>query len=358
MQNNAIVYCEGLFGETDGKVANGLVRFSEKYRILGIIDSTKAGLDAGEYLDGVKNYIPIFKNIQDALKNLTEAPKYFIIGAALAESYIPDNFMGAIKDAMAEGMSIVNGLPIYLTDDESLNKLAMESEVAIYDIRKPKPVTELKLFSGAIERVTCPVVAVLGLDCAIGKRTTCMELIKSLKSQGIDAAFVATGQTGILQGAKYGVPIDVINSQYVVGEIEASVVEAFDTENPDIILIEGQSSVSHEAYLSSYGIIKGARPDAFILQYAPKRKQRVDFEFIDVPSIKSEIELIEFLSKKPVIALTINHENMEPSAVASEIKKAEIRHKLPVEDVLLNGPQKITKTIVETFHLDQKLSAV
>ena len=339
-------------------MANGVLRFSEKYRILGIIDSTKAGLDAGEYLDGVKNYIPIFKNIQDALKNLTEAPKYFIIGAALAESYIPDNFMGAIKDAMAEGMSIVNGLPIYLTDDESLNKLAMESEVAIYDIRKPKPVTELKLFSGAIERVTCPVVAVLGLDCAIGKRTTCMELIKSLKSQGIDAAFVATGQTGILQGAKYGVPIDVINSQYVVGEIEASVVEAFDTENPDIILIEGQSSVSHEAYLSSYGIIKGARPDAFILQYAPKRKQRVDFEFIDVPSIKSEIELIEFLSKKPVIALTINHENMEPSAVASEIKKAEIRHKLPVEDVLLNGPQKITKTIVETFHLDQKLSAV
>ncbi|WP_426349898.1 DUF1611 domain-containing protein [Alloiococcus sp. CFN-8] len=358
MQNNAIVYCEGLFGESDGKVANGLVRFSEKYKILGIIDSTKAGLDAGEYLDGVKNYIPIYKDIQDALVNIKEAPKYFIIGAALAESYIPDNFMKAIKEAMTAGMSIVNGLPIYLTDNDSLNNLALESEVAIYDIRKPKPVTELKLFSGAIEKVTCPVVAVLGLDCAIGKRTTCMELVNSLKAQGLKAAFVATGQTGILQGAKYGVPIDVINSQYVVGEIEASVVEAFETENPDIILIEGQSSVSHEAYLSSYGIIKGGRPDAFILQYAPKRKQRVDFEFIDVPTTKSEIELIEFLSKKPVIALTINHENMLPTEVASEIKKAELKHKLPVEDVLLNSPKKITNTIIKTFNLNKKLSAV
>lgn len=358
MKNNALIYCEGLFGESDGKVANGLIRFSEKYKIVGVIDSTKAGLDAGEYLDGTKNYIPIYKNIQEALGSLKEVPTYFIIGAALAESYIPDNFMKAIKEAITAGISIVNGLPVYLTENDTLRNLAIESEVAIYDIRKPKPVTELRLFSGAIERVTCPVVAVLGLDCAIGKRTTCMELVKNLKSQGINAVFVATGQTGILQGAKYGVPIDVINSQYVVGEIEASVVEAFDTENPDIILIEGQSSVSHEAYLSSYGIIKGARPDAFILQYAPKRKQRVDFEFIDVPSTKSEIEIIEFLSKKPVIALTINHENMIPEEVASEIKKAEARHKLPVEDVLLNGPNKIVKTIVKTFQLNQNLPAV
>jgi len=45
MKNTAIVYCEGLFGEIDGKVANGLVRYSEKYHILAIIDSTKSGKD-------------------------------------------------------------------------------------------------------------------------------------------------------------------------------------------------------------------------------------------------------------------------------------------------------------------------
>ena len=43
----AIVYCEGNFGAIDGKTANGLVRHSEKYEILSVIDSDKAGLDAG-----------------------------------------------------------------------------------------------------------------------------------------------------------------------------------------------------------------------------------------------------------------------------------------------------------------------
>ena len=47
----AIVYCEGQFGAIDGKTANGLVRYSDKYRVLSVIDSHKAGLDAGMVLD-------------------------------------------------------------------------------------------------------------------------------------------------------------------------------------------------------------------------------------------------------------------------------------------------------------------
>ena len=43
----AVVYCEANFGAIDGKTANGLVRFSEKYEILSIIDSEQAGLDSG-----------------------------------------------------------------------------------------------------------------------------------------------------------------------------------------------------------------------------------------------------------------------------------------------------------------------
>jgi len=35
----AIIYCEANFGEIDGKTANGLIRRSEKYKILSVIDS-------------------------------------------------------------------------------------------------------------------------------------------------------------------------------------------------------------------------------------------------------------------------------------------------------------------------------
>ena len=47
----AIIYCEANFGGIDGKTANGLVRHSERYEILSVIDSEKAGLDAGMVLD-------------------------------------------------------------------------------------------------------------------------------------------------------------------------------------------------------------------------------------------------------------------------------------------------------------------
>ena len=57
--STAIVYCEGLFGEQDGKTANGLVRHSEKYEILSVIDSLRAGVDAGKFLDGTANGIPV-----------------------------------------------------------------------------------------------------------------------------------------------------------------------------------------------------------------------------------------------------------------------------------------------------------
>lgn len=46
----AVVYCEANFGAIDGKTANGLVRHSERYEILSVIDSEKVGLDAGVVL--------------------------------------------------------------------------------------------------------------------------------------------------------------------------------------------------------------------------------------------------------------------------------------------------------------------
>ena len=61
----AFVYCEGNFGELDGKTANGLVRHSEKYEVLGVIDSRTAGRDAGEVLDDAPNGIPIYRDVAE-----------------------------------------------------------------------------------------------------------------------------------------------------------------------------------------------------------------------------------------------------------------------------------------------------
>jgi hypothetical protein len=55
MDGTALVYCEGAFGTLAGKTTHGLVRFTERYRVVGVIDSALAGRDAGAVLDGVPN---------------------------------------------------------------------------------------------------------------------------------------------------------------------------------------------------------------------------------------------------------------------------------------------------------------
>jgi uncharacterized NAD-dependent epimerase/dehydratase family protein len=106
MKVNAIVYSENEFGKIDGKVANGLARHSDKYVILGIIDSKKAGLDAGEYLDGIKNGIPVFKNMEDAIHSLKLVPDYFIYGIAPLASFLEEEQRQIIFKAMKLGMNI------------------------------------------------------------------------------------------------------------------------------------------------------------------------------------------------------------------------------------------------------------
>ena len=49
-EGNAVVYCEGAFDTPNGKTGHGLVRRSNRYRILSIVDSRHAGSDAGRIL--------------------------------------------------------------------------------------------------------------------------------------------------------------------------------------------------------------------------------------------------------------------------------------------------------------------
>ena len=150
----ALVYSENEFGKIDGKVANGLARHSEKYEILGVIDSTKAGLDAGEYLDGIKNGIQVYSNIDDAIENLSYVPEYFIYGIAPLASFLDQKQREIIFSAMKKGMNIVNGLPEFFTEDEEFMQKANKYGVQIYDIRKaPQRNCRVLLFSSMASRI-------------------------------------------------------------------------------------------------------------------------------------------------------------------------------------------------------------
>jgi len=349
MNEKAIVFCENEFGKIDGKVTNGLVRYSGRYEIVGVIDSTKAGLDAGEHLDGIKKGIPIFRNIDDAIENLNYIPEYFIYGIAPLASFLDREQRKLIVAAMRKGMNIINPLPEFFTEDDEFMQKASEYDVKIYDFRKSPQRKDLHIFSGQIFNVKTPVVVVTGTDCAVGKRTTARILVEELNKKGVNAVFVTTGQTGLLQGAKYGMALDVLSSGFATGEVEKGVVDASEIEHPDIIIVEGQGALSHPAFTSSSAIIRGAMPNALIIQHPPKRKNRCDYPAIPMPTLKSEIELNEVFARSKVIAITINHDDMTDDELENMIAEYEDSYKLPTTDVLKYGCDKLIKSLFKEF---------
>jgi len=357
--SSAIVYCEANFGRLDGKTANGLVRHSQKYEILSIIDSEKAGLDAGEILDGKPNGIPIYSDLAGAIGGAEDIPEYLIYGMAPSSGMLSKNERTIVLDAIGLGMNIVSGLHEFLSDDAEFAEASRVNGVRLIDVRKPPAKKDLRAFSGRIREVTCPRIAVMGTDCAIGKRTTASILTNLLVERGINAIMIGTGQTGLMQGAQYGVALDAIPSQFCAGEIEATIVEAFEYERPDIILVEGQGALSHPAFSTSALILRGCQPDGVILQHAPGRVHRCDFEDMPMPTPQSEIRLIEMFSDTQVIGLTINHENLSEEEVDAAIVAYEAALGIPATDALSRSPERLIEMVVGAYpELREKLNVV
>ena len=350
MKKTALVYCEKQFGLDDGKTAVGLVRHSKIYDIVGIIDSSLAGKEAGAVL-GLENInIPIFKSLDNALEKLSETPQFYIYGKAPIQAHLSIEERLQVIQAMNKGMSIVNGLHQLFSEDLEFAKIALEKKVKILDIRKSPKLEDLHIFSGNISQVKVPVIAVLGTDCACGKMTTAVELNKELNQLGIHSLLIGTGQTSLMQGSKYGASIDAIPSQFVIGEIEHSIVEAYNTENPDIILVEGQGAVGHEAFLSSIAILRGSKADGVIIQYPVARKTRCDFPDILTPSLTQELKLVGALSEAKLIAIALNNEGLNEKEVFAVIKDCEGRFGVPAVDILESGCEKIIKSLIEKFN--------
>lgn len=346
---SAVIYCEGQFGEQDGKTANGLVRHSEKYEILAVIDSRQTGVDSGTFLDGVANGIPVLADLDSALAHAAVVPDYLICGLAPADGLLSTDQRRVLLDGIARGMHVINGLHEFLNDDAEFVAASLLAGVTITDVRRPKEKKDLHLFSGRIFDVTCPRIAVLGTDGAIGKRTTATLLVQALNARGIKAVMVGTGQTTIIQGGKYGVALDAIVGQFCSGEVEDQVVAAFEGEDPDVIIVEGQGALSHPAYLSSTHVLRGSRPAGVIVQHAPKRTMLGDFPMVPMPSVTSEIELIEAFADTKVIGITINHEQMSDEEITASIDEHELLLGLPATDPLTRPLDRLVDMVLLAF---------
>jgi uncharacterized NAD-dependent epimerase/dehydratase family protein len=160
---------------------------------------------------------------------------------------------------------------------------------------------------------------------------------------------VGTGQTSLIQGSRYGVALDAIPAQFVTGELEAAVVEAYEAERPDVIIVEGQGALSHPTYLSSTAILRGSLPAAVILQHAPARTTVSDFPNVPMPTVVSEINLIETFASTRVIGITINHEAMTDAEISVAIAGYEAVLGIPATDALARPTDALLDMVFRAF---------
>jgi len=127
-EGNAIVYCQGAFGTTNGKTAHGLIRRTSRYRILSVVDGQLTGRDAGEVLDGKANGIPIYDSISTAVNaarraagveaprglkpaaRLGQSPTHLVVGLAPDGGRLSAEARQDIIEAIRLGLNVDSGL--------------------------------------------------------------------------------------------------------------------------------------------------------------------------------------------------------------------------------------------------------
>jgi len=345
---NAVILCEGALGTPTGKTGNGLLRRSRRFTIKGVIDSRHAGKDAGEVLDGVKNGVPIYASVDDALAH-DKTLHTMIFGLATDGGMLPKELRPHIHRAIERGLNIVSVLHEFISDDPEFAPLARQKGVDIFDIRKLPLLRPPNFFTGQIEQVKACVIAALGTDSAIGKRTTAWKIVEALEERRYHAEMIATGQTGIMQGAKYGFVLDSTVNDYVAGEVEHAVVECDRNEKPDVIVLEGQGALTHPAYPGGFELIAAGRPRGIVVQHAPARKTLDGFPQYPMADLTREIQLLEAYSQRPVIAITLNHEDMTRDEIERIVTEYESRYRVPCCDPLWHGAGKVADAVISRF---------
>jgi uncharacterized NAD-dependent epimerase/dehydratase family protein len=343
----ALVLADGAYRTSYAKTAHGLVRGPSRWPIAGVIDSSCAGGDAGVLLDGARRGIPVFASVSAAIEELLERPRWCVVGVATHGGVLPANLREHILDAARARMSLASGLHQLLGDDAEIARIVEEHGASIVDVRRPRPVAELSFWSGEVLSLSVPRVAVLGTDCALGKRTTCQMLVAACRERGLRAEMVYTGQTGWMQGARHGFVLDATPNDFVAGELERAILECVRDERPGIVFLEGQSGLRNPAGPCGSELVLSGGARTVVLQHAPARRFFDGTEGIGcaIPPIAEEIELVRLLGAR-VAVVTLNAEGQTAAEAESSRVRLERELGLPVVLPLAEGVRRALDAVL------------
>ena len=333
-----IVLTDGYSDPHTAKTAVCVIRYRPE-QVVAVLDRGSAGRTCRQVF-GVGGDIPVVGSLGDA-----SGADSLLIGIAPPGGRIPRHWRPIVLEAIGRGLTIISGLHELLRDDPEFAPAAKQHGAQLIDLRASD---EHDVARRRGLRDDCLRIHTVANDCSCGKMVAAVEVAQGLRRAGVDAAVVATGQTGILV-AGGGCAVDRVIADFLSGAAENLVLA---NQHHDVIVVEGQGSLFHPRYSGvTLGLLHGLMPDGLILCYEMGRTAVFGME--DVP-LKSLAEVRDFYERAAnimhpcrVIGAAVYGGEYSDDAVAAECERVQRELDIPACDVIRHGPDKLVEAVLE-----------
>jgi uncharacterized NAD-dependent epimerase/dehydratase family protein len=339
-QRVAILLHEQIKG-THGKTGLAILRYSEA-QIVAVIDREHPGQSLTE-LTGIKRNVPIVSSVAASLQY---KPEVLVIGIAPKGGVLPDDYWHELKDAVAAGMSVVNGLHTPLGNIPELKSQLKPGQI-IWDVRKEP--ANISIATGAARTLPCRRVLTVGTDMSVGKMSTSLELHHASRLRSRRSKFLATGQTGLMLEGD-GVALDAVRVDYAAGAVEQMVMRY--GKNYDILYIEGQGSLLHPGSTATLPLIRGSQPTQMILVHRAGQTHVIDT--VPIPPLSEVVKLYEAVAyaggafaPTKVVGIALNTRHLDESAAKEAIAETMAKTGLPCTDAVRFGAGLLLDAVLE-----------
>ncbi len=330
-----VLLVEGADSPQRAKTAINLIRYCPD-EVVAVLDPPNQGLTTLETL-GIESRFPIISNLSES-----EGADSVVVGVAPSGGLVPETMRPAIREAILKGWTVYSGMHQFLSDDTEFAALVASNPGKIIDLRKN---THRTVATGEALSEDQLRILTVGQDCSVGKMVVSLEVARELQRRGSDAAFLATGQTGILIAGD-GIPMDAVVGDFLNGAAEALARRYSDNS---ILMVEGQGSIFHPRYSPvTLGLMHGVQPHGLIYCMEAGREFFGGMD-VRIPEIGLQIDTYETLTRPgkhtPVIGVAINTRKLDEQAAREVVRELEQQLKLPVTDVIRFGTEPLLKAV-------------
>jgi uncharacterized NAD-dependent epimerase/dehydratase family protein len=241
----------------------------------------------------------------------------------------------------------MNGLHDQLADDPEIAAEIARHGRQMLDLRQVKKPSQMRYWTGQVYDVAATRIAVLGTDCIVGKRTTAWMIVAALRERASSAELIYTGQTGWLQGADHGFVLDATVNDFITGELEAALIACARDRRPDVMVIEGQSSMQIPSTPCGAELIVSGDVHGVVLQHVPGRQHFYGYDALAgrQPSLETELALISAYGI-PLLGICLNFSEFDGPSRDDYMRALNAAYKVPATDPLQGGLGDIVASIL------------